>query len=119
MDTRAYRLFFLLNEKTRIQVRTGCGLTNWEEAGDGLGQGSGGAAKVSALNLDRKLDMVLKSSKQMIKYGAVRQQPYAFQDDAMAMVESIMDMKVVVNDMDTVMNMMQVQPNKSKCSYLL
>ena len=30
-----------------------------------------------------------------------------------------MDMKVVVNDMDTVMNMMQVQPNKSKCSYLL
>ena len=57
VDKRAYRLFFLLNEKTRIQVRTGCGLTNWEEAGDGLGQGSGGAAKVSALNLDRKLDM--------------------------------------------------------------
>ena len=85
VDARAYRHFFLLNEKTRIRVWTGCGLPNWEEAGDGMGQGSGGAAKVRALNLDRKLDMVFKSSKQMIKYGAVRQQPYAFQDDTMAL----------------------------------
>ena len=119
VDARAYRLFFLLNQNTRIRVRTGCGLTDWEEAGDGLGQGSGGAAKVSALNLDRKLDRMFENSKQMIKYGGVRQQPYAFQDDALCMVEKITDLRVVVNDMDTVMSMMQVQPNKSKCGYLL
>ena len=119
VDARAYRLFFLLNQNTRIRVRTGCGLTDWEEAGDGLGQGSGGAAKVSALNLDRKLDRMFRNSKQMIKYGGVRQQPYAFQDDALCMVEKITDLRVVVNDMDTVMSMMQVQPNKSKCGYLL
>ena len=119
VDARAYRLFFLLNQNTRIRVRTGCGLSNWEEAGDGLGQGSGGAAKVSALNLDRKLDRMFRNSKQMIKYGGVRQQPYAFQDDALCMVEKITDLRVVVNDMDTVMSMMQVQPNKSKCGYLL
>ena len=119
VDARAYRLFFLLNQNTRIRVRTGCGLTDWEEAGDGLGQGSGGAAKVSALNLDRKLDSIFNGSKQMINYGGVRQQPYAFQDDAMVMVDKVTDLRVVVRDMDTVMNMMQVQPNKSKCGYLL
>ena len=113
VDARAYRLFFLLNQNTRIRVRTGCGFTDWEEAGDGLGQGSGAAAKVSALNLDRKLDKIFKSSKQMVMYGGVRQQPYAFQDDAMAMVENITDLRVVVRDMDTVMNLMQVRPNKS------
>ena len=119
VDARAYRLFFLLNQNTRIRVKTGCGFTEWEEAGDCLGQGSGGAAKVSALNLDRKLDRIFHSSKQMIKYGGVRQQPYAFQDDAMAMVENITDLRVVVRDMDTVMNLMQVWPNTSKCGYLL
>ena len=72
VDACAYRLFFLLNQNTRIRVRTGCGLTDWEEAGDGLGQGSGGAAKVSALNLDRKLDRMFKNSKQMVNYGSVR-----------------------------------------------
>ena len=53
---------------------------------------SRGAAKVSALNLDRNLDKIFKSSKQMVKYGSVRQQPYTFQDDAMARVKKVTDL---------------------------
>ena len=41
IDPKAYRMFFLLNQRTRIRVRTGCGYSSWEEAGDLLGQGSG------------------------------------------------------------------------------
>ena len=64
IDPRAYRMFSMLNEKTQIRVRTGCGFSPWEEAGDLLGQGSGGAAKVSALNLDRKLSRVFDDSQE-------------------------------------------------------
>ena len=86
VDPKAYRLFFKLNEATRIQVRTGCGYSDWEEAGDLLGQGSGGAAKVSALNLDRKISLMFEGGNEMARYGGVLQQPYSFQDDAVALV---------------------------------
>ena len=66
-DPRAYRLYFYLNQRTRIRVKTGFGYSNWEEAGDGLGQGIGSATKVSALNLDRKLHRVFHESKDMVK----------------------------------------------------
>ena len=119
IDPRAYRMFFRLNEKTKIRVRTGCGFTLWEEAGDLLGQGSGGAAKVSALNLDRKLDRVFKDSKEMISYGSVKQRPYAFQDDSLALIDNIEHLRCTVAKMELVMKSMQVESNKSKCGYIL
>ena len=119
VDPRAYRLFFYLNQATRIRVKTGCGYSSWGEAGDSLGQGSGAAAKVSALNLDRKLERVFGGSKQMLKYGNVQQQPYCFLDDSLCMVDKVEDLGVVVHGMETVMNMMQVQSNQSKCGYIL
>ena len=119
VDSRAYRMYFYLNQATKIRVRTGCGYTDWGEAGDGLGQGMGGASKVSALNLDRKLNRVFGESKEMVKYGSIEQKPYSFQDDAMCMVENVEDLRIVANGMDTVMKMMQVESNKSKCGYLL
>ena len=51
-------------------MRTGCGFSEWEEAGDLLGQGSGGAAKVSALNLAKKLEGVFEGSTELAKYGS-------------------------------------------------
>ena len=119
IDPRAYRLFYYLNQETRIRVKTGCGFSGWEEAGDGLGQGSGGAAKVSALNLDKKLKSVFGSSKEMLNYGSVKQRPYCFQDDALCMVDKVEHLGVVVHGMETVMGMMQVESNQSKCGYIL
>ena len=72
VDPRAWRLFHKLNADTRIRVRTGCGDSGWGEVGDILGQGSGGAAKVSALNLSRKLDRVFDGSTEMASYGSVK-----------------------------------------------
>ena len=42
VDARAYHLFFLLNQETKIRVKTGFGLTYWEEAGDGRAGQRGG-----------------------------------------------------------------------------
>ena len=103
IDPKASRMFFLLNQRTKIRVKTGCEYSTWEEAGDLIGQGSRGAAKVSALNLDRKLCRVFGDSKEMIKYGAVEQKPYSFQDDALALVDNIEALRVTVAKMELVM----------------
>ena len=94
VDPRAYRLFYKLNKNTRIKVRTGCGDSEYEEVGDILGQGSGGAAKVSALNLSRKLDRVFEDDKDIVGYGSVIQKPYSFQDDIMIPVDSLENVRL-------------------------
>ena len=113
------RLFYKLNKATRVKVRTGCGDSEWGEAGDILGQGSGGAAKVSALNLSRKLDQLFNGSSEMAKYGAVKQHPYSFQDDVLAPVENVEDLRAVNIKMTMVMDLMQTELNKHKSGYIL
>ena len=66
-----------------ILVRTECGK---RRAGDLLSQGSAGAAKVSAVNLDMKISLMFEGGNEMARYGGVLQQPYSFQDDAIALV---------------------------------
>ena len=116
---RAQRLFYKLNEATKVKVRTGCGDSEWGEVGDILGQGSGGAAKVSALNLSRKLDRVFEGSTELAKYGAVKQHPYSFQDDVLIPVESTNDLRSINVKMTEVMNLMQTELNKTKSGYIL
>ena len=119
VDPKAERLFYKLNEATRVKVRTGCGDSEWGEVGDILGQGSGGAAKVSALNLSRKLDHLFNGSTEMAKYGAVKQHPYSFQDDVLVPVESVEDLRAVNIKMTMVMDLMQTELNKNKSGYIL
>ena len=47
-----YRLWFLLNQKTEIEVSTGVGKTDRAKVGELIGQGSSGGALISAANLD-------------------------------------------------------------------
>ena len=119
VDPKAERLFYKLNEATRVKVRTGCGDSEWGEVGDILGQGSGGAAKVSALNLSRKLDLLFNGSTEMAKYGAVKQHPYSFQDDVLAPVESVEDLRAVNVKMTMVIDLMQTELSKNKSGYIL
>ena len=119
MDPLAYRLFYKLNKNTRIKVRTGCGDSEYEEVGDILGQGSGGAAKVSALNLSRKLDRVFEDDKDIVGYGSVIQKPYSFQDDIMIPVDSLENVRTVNVKVDLVMKMMQTKLNEDKSGYIL
>ena len=118
VDPRAYRLFYILNEATRVRVRTGCGYSDWGEVGELLGQGSGGAAKVSALNLSRKLDFVFGGSSELAKYGGVKQHPYSFQDDVCIPVETVDDVRSSNIKMAEVMRLMQTTLNKDKSGYI-
>ena len=82
-------MWCLLNKDTRIQVKTAHGMTDQEHVGDCLGQGTAGAGLISAANLDQGLQKYFNVSeddnedvtKDVIKFGQVRIQPIAYQDD--------------------------------------
>ena len=119
VDHRAQRLFFKLNKNTKVRVRTGVGDSEWEEVGDIIGQGSVGAAKVSSLNLSRKLDRVFQDGAEMAKYGSVKQKPYSYQDDVLTPVEDVEGMRATNVKMMEVMNLMQTSLNKTKSGFIL
>ena len=96
---------------------TGCGYSERGEVGDIFGQGSGGAAKVSALNLSRKLETVFQDSEELSKYGSIKQEPYSFQDDVLIPVNTIEDLLSVNVKMTAVMKTMQTRLNKTKSGY--
>jgi hypothetical protein len=101
-----------------VRVRTGCGYSDRGEVVNILGQGSGGAAKVSALNLSRKLDHIFCGSSELAKYGGIKQHPYSFQDDVCIPVETVEDVRSANVKMSQVMSMMQTTLNKDKSGYI-
>ena len=119
VDPRAQRLFYQLNKNTKVRVRTGAGDSDWGEVGDIIGQGSSSAAKVSALNLSRKLDRVFEGNTELATYGAVKQHPYSFQDDVLTQVESVEGLRAANVKMTEVRDLMQTKLNKSKSGYIL
>ena len=56
VNRKLYKLWFNLNEKTRIQVQTAVGLTEEKDTGETLGQGSLGGAIVSSVNLSQSFE---------------------------------------------------------------
>ena len=119
IDPRAQRLFYKLSRDTRIRVKTSCGLSEAGEAGDIIGQGSGGAAKLSALNLARKLERVFENSNEMASYGTIKQHPYSFQDDILTQIESVEELRSANVKMAETMELMQTQLNESKSGFIL
>ena len=82
----AYRIWFMMNSKTSICVKTPTGLTEYREAGELCGQGSAGASLASQLDIDMGIKSYFSSSTDEIKYGRVRVQPQAFQEIGRAFV---------------------------------
>ena len=62
IDNKCYRIWYLINSKTRISVKTSVGMSNYQEIEDSIGQGQDGAALVSALNLGADIHEVFKDT---------------------------------------------------------
>ena len=58
VNNKFYRVWYQLNSSTQIEVRTGAGTSARGLAGPVTGQGGGGAALASALNLDLGLEIL-------------------------------------------------------------
>ena len=63
INPKFYRIWYKLNHEIEIQVKTGSDMSARGLAGPVTGQGGGGAARASALNLDMGLESYFKGSK--------------------------------------------------------
>ena len=69
INQKFYPVWYKMNKNTVIRVKTGAGMSATGLAGPVTGQGGGGAALASALNLDIGLDSYFRGSKDKECYG--------------------------------------------------
>ena len=81
VNSKFFRVWYTLNATTEIEVRTGAGVSARGMAGPVTGQGGGGAALASALNLDLELDRYFQDSIDEDCYGTIGLQPLSYIDD--------------------------------------
>ena len=81
INGKLYRHVYILNKDTIIQVKTGVGLSEKEETGENVGQGTIDGALVSSAGISNGVDDVFSKSKHEIVYGGDKLQPFIFQDD--------------------------------------
>ena len=119
IDSKAYRTWSLLNMKTNIRVKTGVGYTAWSQEGPMIGQGTGGGALVSQVNLDRGVVDMFMDSEEEVWYGGVRVLPTMFQDDIMRAADSIEAARAGNVKIADVMNSKQLTLNPDKTGFIL
>ena len=69
VNKKAIRLWYKLNEKTEISVKTSVGMSKKAMVGALVGQGSGGAAVGSQAMVDMGMKKYLESSTEEFYYG--------------------------------------------------
>ena len=88
IDNKSYRLWFMMNENSRISVKTSVGDTEERTILDSIGQGSAGAALVSSLNIGCAIDKVFKYE-YTTRIGNLKLNSLIFQDDISKMNDTL------------------------------
>ena len=81
VNKKAARVWFKLNQNTKICVNTVVGMTDTVSIGDCVGQGSAGASLISQANIGLGLQKHFGEIVEVAHYGDIRIQPLAWQDD--------------------------------------
>ena len=116
---KLYRVWYKLNSNTTIQVMTGAGLSARGLAGPVTGQGGGGAALASALNLDMGVDEYFRGSKDKECYGRVKLQPLIFVDDLLRGAKDMNCLRAGCLKLDYVLRSKQLEAHPTKSGYLI
>ena len=114
-DIKAIRLWHKLNKDTRIQVKTGAGLSRHGEVGAVLGQGTLGGAIVSQAVLDEGvMEHFLPGEEGQPRYGAVDLAPCMFQDDLANGSVGLLAARVANQKVDFLVKERGLQLNRDK-----
>ena len=90
-DPKACRLWYKINEGTRITVRTEAGMSKFANVGTVVGQGTLGGALVSQAVLDREIsEQFAPGGEDELTYGSVPMAPFIFQDDVLHAAEGLL-----------------------------
>ena len=114
-DMNAVRLWYKLNENTRIQVKTGAGMSEYGEVGAVLGQGTLGGAIISQAVLDDGvMEHFTPGEEGQPRYGSVPLAPCMFQDDIANGSEGLLEARASAVKVDFLIKQPGLRLNQEK-----
>jgi len=119
VDKKAARLWFKLNERTEIRVKTAVGMTERAEVGALVGQGSAGAAVASQAMVDEGLRQYFSGSADEIYYGRVRFETAAYQDDIAKPSGCVTSAQAGMTRLAAMLGARGLEAHKEKTGYLV
>ena len=119
VDPKLYRAWFNLNKNTVIRVKTGTGYSEWANAGELIGQGTGGGALVSSVNLDNDMEEFFAGSSSEVTYGEVRLQPLMFQDDVVRLAGDIASARAGNQRLEKLVKLKQLEMHPDKTGMII
>ena len=120
VNPKNYRVWYKLNMNTVIQVKTGGGgMSARGLAGQVTGQGGGGAALASALNLDLGLNSYFQASSDEECYGKIRLQPITYVDDTARASKDVNSMRAGNTKLACLMAEKQLEIHPKKSGFMI
>ena len=118
IDNKDYRLWYKLNENTRIRVRTSVGESDSKLIKNSLGQGSFGAALASSINIGCAIqDTFHETSSTNI--GTLPINAVVMQDDISKMNDNLKQARAGCSKIHNNLMRKQLSVNHDKCKYLI
>ena len=117
-NPKASRLWYKLNQNTKIRVRIGAGMSEYAEVGAVVGQGTIAGALASQAVLDEGIrDNFSPGDGDQLNYGLIPMGPLLFQDDLIHSSEGIREARIACAKIDKVVKQLNLRlhENKSCC----
>ena len=118
VKAKSYRMWYKLNENTKISVKTPVGESNTAPIFDSVGQGSFGAALISSLNIGCAIDELFKED-YSANIGQVELACLILQDDIMEMSSTVEQARNGCQKIDEMLKQKLLRANYDKSKYLI
>ena len=119
-NPKASRLWYKLNQNTKIRVRTGAGMSEYAEVGAVVGQGTIAGALVSQAVLDEGIrDNFSPGDGDELNYGLIPMGPLLFQDDLIHSSEGIREARIACAKIDKVVKQLNLRLHEDKSCCIL
>lgn len=120
VDKKAIRLWYKLNDQTRIKVRTGAGMSSFGNVGAVVGQGMLGGALASQAVLDEGVtEHVTPGDRLQMKYGEVPMAPLLWIDDIINTAGGLDEARKINVLIDRVMKQRGLSLNEEKTTCII
>ena len=114
-DPKACRIWYKLNEGTKIRVRTGAGLSDYSDVRAVVGQGTMGGTLISQGVLDEGISQEFAPGEEdELKYGDVPFASLIFQDDVIHGAGGLKEARMANLKIDRVVKGMNLRLNEDK-----
>ena len=118
IDAKTYRMWYKLNENTKVSVKTSVGESKSAPIKDSVGQGSFGAALVSSLNIGSSVSDLYKEES-TANIGLLELIALILQDDISKMCDTIDQARKGTDKLDKLLKEKLLSINYDKSKYLI